>query len=99
VRAGRSHARQERRARSDDLYRDKFSLLPASQRIFIQAVQQINGWRDRPKSSPPASLPKRPSARRSWPNTRGFQPIPLLNPPRPRHIPLYTPSKPLVYPL
>ena len=24
---------------------DKFSLLPAGQRIFIQTVQQIDGWR------------------------------------------------------
>jgi hypothetical protein len=34
------------------LYLDKFSLLPAGQRIFIQTVQQINGWRDLPKTIP-----------------------------------------------
>ena len=32
------------------LYLDKFSLLPAGQRIFIQTVQQINGWRDLPQT-------------------------------------------------
>jgi hypothetical protein len=30
------------------LYLDKFSLLPAGRRIFIQTVQQINGWRNLP---------------------------------------------------
>ena len=33
-----------------DLYLAKFSLLPAGKRIFIQTVQQINGWRDLPKT-------------------------------------------------
>jgi hypothetical protein len=33
-----------------ELYRDKFSRLPAGKRIFIQTVQQINGWRDLPQS-------------------------------------------------
>jgi hypothetical protein len=33
-----------------DLYLDTFSLLPAGQRIFIQTVQQINGWHDLPQT-------------------------------------------------
>jgi hypothetical protein len=33
-----------------DLYLDKFSLLPAGQRIFIQTVQQINVWRGLPQT-------------------------------------------------
>ena len=33
-----------------DLYLAKFSLLPAGKRIFIHTVQQINGWRDLPKT-------------------------------------------------
>jgi hypothetical protein len=33
-----------------NLYVHKFSLLPAGQRIFIQTVQQINGWRDVPQT-------------------------------------------------
>jgi hypothetical protein len=32
------------------LYLDRCSLLPAGQRIFIQTVQQINGWRDLPQT-------------------------------------------------
>ena len=32
------------------LYLAKFRLLPAGQRIFIRTVQQINGWRDLPKT-------------------------------------------------
>ena len=33
-----------------DLYLAKFHLLPAGKRIFIRTVQQINGWRDLPKT-------------------------------------------------
>jgi hypothetical protein len=33
-----------------ELYLAKFHLLAASQRIFIRTVQQINGWRDLPKT-------------------------------------------------
>ena len=33
-----------------DLYLAKFHLLPVGQRIFIRTVQQINGWRDLPKT-------------------------------------------------
>ena len=49
------------------LYLDKFSLLPAAQRIFIQTVQQINGWRDlppnhlRPHPHPVARAPAKAS--------------------------------------
>jgi len=32
------------------LYLAKFSLLPIGKRIFIRTVQQINGWRDLPKT-------------------------------------------------
>ena len=32
------------------LYLAKFHLLPVGKRIFIRAVQQINGWRDLPQS-------------------------------------------------
>jgi hypothetical protein len=32
------------------LYLAKFSLLPVGKRIFIRTVQQINGWRDLPKT-------------------------------------------------
>ena len=32
------------------LYLAKFHLLPVGQRIFIRTVQQINGWRDLPKT-------------------------------------------------
>ena len=31
-------------------YLAKFHLLPVGQRIFIRIVQQINGWRDLPKT-------------------------------------------------
>jgi hypothetical protein len=34
-----------------DLYLAKFSLLPVGKRIFIQTVQQIDGWRDLPKTT------------------------------------------------
>ena len=41
-----------------DLYRAVFGLPPATMRIFIQTVQQINGWKDIPKQTsfvvPPA---------------------------------------------
>ena len=33
-----------------DLYLAKFKLLPAGKRVFIRTLQQINGWRDLPKS-------------------------------------------------
>jgi len=33
-----------------DLYLDTFKLLPAGKRVFIRTVQQINGWRDLPKT-------------------------------------------------
>jgi hypothetical protein len=33
-----------------ELYLAKFHLLPLGQRIYIQTVQQINGWRDLPKT-------------------------------------------------
>ena len=33
-----------------DLYLAKFHLLPVGKRIFIRTVQQINGWRDLPKT-------------------------------------------------
>jgi hypothetical protein len=33
-----------------DLYLAAFKLLPAGQRVFIRTVQQINGWRDLPKT-------------------------------------------------
>lgn len=33
-----------------DLYLAKFSRLPIGKRIFIRTVQQINGWRDLPKT-------------------------------------------------
>jgi hypothetical protein len=79
---------------------DKFSLLPAGQRIFIQTVQQINGWRDLPpKPSPPASPPSRPSARKSQQKASSFQPIPWLCPPWSLHVPLYTPCIPRLNPL
>jgi hypothetical protein len=32
------------------LFLAKFSLLPVGKRIFIRTVQQINGWRDLPKT-------------------------------------------------
>jgi hypothetical protein len=32
-----------------DLYLAKYALLPAGSRVFIQTVQQINGWQDIPK--------------------------------------------------
>jgi hypothetical protein len=38
-----------------ELFLAKFHLLPVGQCIFIRTVQQINGWRDLPKPSPPAS--------------------------------------------
>ena len=80
------------------LYLDKSSLLPAGQCIFIQTVQQINGWRDLPPNHlrPPSS---RPSARKSQHKPSGFQPILWLCPPRSRHIPLYTPCIPPLNPL
>jgi len=34
-----------------DLYVAKFGEPPAGKRIFIQTLQQINGWRDRPKTT------------------------------------------------
>jgi hypothetical protein len=34
-----------------DLYLAKFHLLPVGKRIFIRTVQQINGWRDLPKTT------------------------------------------------
>ena len=34
-----------------DLYVARFGVPPAGKRIFIQTVQQINGWRDRPKTT------------------------------------------------
>jgi hypothetical protein len=33
-----------------DLYLAQFKLLPAGKRVFIRTVQQINGWRDLPKT-------------------------------------------------
>ena len=33
-----------------DLYLAVFKLLPAGKRVFIRTVQQINGWRDLPKT-------------------------------------------------
>jgi hypothetical protein len=33
-----------------DLHLARFRLLPVGQRIFIRIVQQINGWRDLPKT-------------------------------------------------
>ena len=33
-----------------ELYLDTFKLLPAGKRVFIRTVQQINGWRDLPKT-------------------------------------------------
>src|ERR1017187_1120658 len=33
-----------------DLFLAKFHLLPVGQRIFIRTVQQINGWRDLPRT-------------------------------------------------
>ncbi len=33
------------------LYVARFGVPPAGKRIFIQTVQQINGWRDRPKTT------------------------------------------------
>ena len=33
-----------------ELYLDAFKLLPAGKRVFIRTVQQINGWRDLPKT-------------------------------------------------
>jgi hypothetical protein len=32
-----------------DLYVARFGVPPVGKRIFIQTLQQINGWRDRPK--------------------------------------------------
>jgi len=34
-----------------DLYVARFGVPPVGKRIFIQTVQQINGWRDRPKTT------------------------------------------------
>jgi hypothetical protein len=34
-----------------DLYVARFGAPPAGKRIFIQTLQQINGWRDRPKTT------------------------------------------------
>jgi hypothetical protein len=33
-----------------ELYLAKFKLLPAGKRVFIRTLQQINGWRDLPKT-------------------------------------------------
>ncbi len=33
-----------------DLYLAKFKLLPPGKRVFIRTLQQINGWRDLPKT-------------------------------------------------
>ena len=33
-----------------ELYLAVFKLLPPGKRVFIQTVQQINGWRDLPKT-------------------------------------------------
>ncbi len=33
------------------LYVARFGVPPAGKRIFIQTVQQINSWRDRPKTT------------------------------------------------
>jgi hypothetical protein len=33
------------------LYVAKFGEPPAGKRVFIQTVQQINGWRDQPKTT------------------------------------------------
>jgi hypothetical protein len=32
------------------LYVARFGVPPAGKRVFIQTVQQINGWRDQPKT-------------------------------------------------
>jgi hypothetical protein len=34
-----------------DLYVARFGVPPAGKRIFIQTLQQLNGWRDRPKTN------------------------------------------------
>jgi len=82
------------------LYLDKLSLPPAGRRIFIHTVQQINGWRDLlPNLLRPHPHPSSPSAHKSRHKSSGFQPIPWLCPPWPRHVPLYTPCIPTVYPL
>ena len=39
-----------RKAACATSYLAKFRLLPVGQRIFIRIVQQINGWRDLPKT-------------------------------------------------
>jgi len=33
------------------LYVARFGVRPAGKRVFIQTVQQINGWRDQPKTA------------------------------------------------
>jgi hypothetical protein len=33
-----------------ELYLAQFKLLPAGKRVFIRTLQQINGWRDLPKT-------------------------------------------------
>jgi hypothetical protein len=80
------------------LFLAKFNLLPDGQRIFIRTVQQINGWRGAicPTPSPPPVGQAPPQAGTTTPISN---PMPSLYPPMPRHIPLYTPCKPPVYPL
>jgi hypothetical protein len=85
------------------LYPDKFSLLPAGQRSFIQTVPQISGWRDLPPNHlRPHPHPKGRASAKASTNPPGFQPMPWLCPTLvaqdpPLH-PLYSPSTPLLLP-
>jgi hypothetical protein len=45
-----------------DLYVAKHGVPPAGKRIFIQTLQQINGWRDRPKTTSARVLAPQASA-------------------------------------
>jgi hypothetical protein len=86
------------------LYLDKSSLLPARQRIFIQTVQQINGWRGllpnhlgphpHPVGPAPAKASTKPPV--SSPSLGCARLGRAISPCIPPVYPLYTPSKPLV---
>ena len=84
-------------------YLAKFHLLPVGQRIFIRTVQQINGWRDLPKSIS-ARIPAQYAKRllKSAPPPRfptHTLAVPARVAPYPILSPLYTPCKPPLNPL
>src|ERR1035437_556383 len=80
------------------LYLDKFGLLPAGQRIFIQTVQQINGWRDLPPNSlrpyphPVGRAPQKPAQTLRFPAHPWAVSAPVAQ--CPPLYPLYTPCNP-----